>query len=112
MTDEKEKLETYSDDVIFSQLDDLMKAANAPCENECKAHKDMFNLVRFLCAMVKSVFSTNRDIKNLMAEIREQQKEIIKIRKVGMWGIGIVGTAFLAEVGIFLWRYISGLVGG
>ena len=95
----KDKIQDNNDEIIIDQLDELMDLANVPCSNACANHSNMVALVKYLARMIKTAFMNQAEIKELLAEVKNQQKEIIRMRKVGLWGITVVGGAFLIKFG-------------
>lgn len=108
----KDRPDINAEDVIFNQLEDLLTVASMPCSTNCDSHKGMVNLIRFLSALVKSVFRTNADILKVMKEIKEQQKDLIRMRKVGLWALAIVAAAFLTQFGGGIWAVLKAGLGG
>ena len=107
----KDTIQDNNDEIIFDQLEELMDLANAPCTNSCANHSNMVALVKYLARMMKTAFLNQAEIKELLTEVKNQQREIIRMRKVGLWGITIIGGAFLVQFGGFIFQALKAGMG-
>lgn len=106
----KENLSQNTNDAMLGTLDDLMEAVLAPCKgdcpnsSQCESHNNIVNLVRYLVQLTRSIFKTQNDIQVLLLEIGENQRFLVRSRKIVLWGLTVVGAGILAKWGeaIFL----------
>jgi len=107
----KDKIEDNNNEMMLDQLEELLDLASAPCANSCANHGNVISLVKFLARMIKTAFMNQSEIKELMTELREQQKEIIRMRKVALWALTIIGGAMLVKFGNVFYAAIMGWLG-
>lgn len=99
----KDKIQDNNDEMMLDQMEELLDLASAPCANTCGNHNNVITLIKYLARMIKTAFLNQAEIKELLAEVREQQKEIIRMRKIALWGITVIGGAVLVKFGTAIW---------